>query len=64
MLIINFYFSHKNPLVRTATARLLTCIVMISGTETVLSHTANKDTRNQVLTTAAELLTDGNLETR
>ncbi|KAJ9589086.1 hypothetical protein L9F63_017631 [Diploptera punctata] len=56
--------SHKNPLVRTATARLLTCIVMISGSESILDATANKDTRRQVLLTSAKLLGDGNLETR
>ncbi|XP_069674565.1 TOG array regulator of axonemal microtubules protein 2-like [Periplaneta americana] len=56
--------SHKNPLVRTAAARLLTCVVIISGSETILSPTANKEIRRRVLSTAAKFLADGNLETR
>ncbi|XP_055615883.1 uncharacterized protein LOC129761990 [Toxorhynchites rutilus septentrionalis] len=56
--------SHKNPLVRTATARLLVCICALSGLDPILGTSANPRTRKAILVILAIFLTDKNLETR
>ncbi|XP_067007380.1 TOG array regulator of axonemal microtubules protein 2-like [Anabrus simplex] len=55
---------HKNPLVRSATARLLTCIAVLAGPDVILGPYGNKDTRRRMLATMAQLLADGNVNTR
>ncbi|XP_001648160.2 uncharacterized protein LOC5563844 [Aedes aegypti] len=55
---------HKNPLVRTATARLLVCICALSGLDAILGTNANPRTRKAILSMLAKFLTDKNLETR
>ncbi|XP_052888654.1 uncharacterized protein LOC128297125 [Anopheles moucheti] len=55
---------HRNPLVRTATARLLVCICVVSGLDAILGTTANTRTRKTILSMLAKFLTDKNLETR
>jgi len=55
---------HKNPLVRTATARLLTCIVALKTPNTMLTQPNLREPCKRVLETAALLLGDGNLDTR
>uniref|UniRef100_A0A182JNQ0 CLASP_N domain-containing protein n=1 Tax=Anopheles christyi TaxID=43041 RepID=A0A182JNQ0_9DIPT len=55
---------HRNPLVRTATARLLVCICVVAGLDAILGTTANTRTRKTILTMLAKFLTDKNLETR
>ncbi|XP_001847337.2 uncharacterized protein LOC6037423 [Culex quinquefasciatus] len=55
---------HKNPLVRTATARLLVCICALSGLDAILGTNASPRTRKEILTMLAKFLTDKNLETR
>lgn len=55
---------HKNPLVRTATARLLVCVCALSGLDAILGTNASPRTRKEILTMLAKFLTDKNLETR
>ncbi|XP_035891443.1 uncharacterized protein LOC118502849 isoform X1 [Anopheles stephensi] len=55
---------HRNPLVRTATARLLVCICVVSGLDAILGTTANTRTRKTILSMLAKFLTDKNMETR
>ncbi|XP_058118625.1 uncharacterized protein LOC131284070 [Anopheles ziemanni] len=55
---------HRNPLVRTATARLLVCICVVAGLETILGTTANTRTRKTILSMLAKILTDKNQETK
>ncbi|XP_053670746.1 uncharacterized protein LOC128721062 [Anopheles nili] len=55
---------HRNPLVRTATARLLVCVCVVSGLDAILGATANTRTRKTILSMLAKFLTDKNLETR
>uniref|UniRef100_A0A1B6JBB9 TOG domain-containing protein n=1 Tax=Homalodisca liturata TaxID=320908 RepID=A0A1B6JBB9_9HEMI len=55
---------HNNPLVRTATARLLTCIVALKTPNAILTHPNLRDTCRKMLETATLLLADNNLDTR
>uniref|UniRef100_A0A182QLJ2 Uncharacterized protein n=1 Tax=Anopheles farauti TaxID=69004 RepID=A0A182QLJ2_9DIPT len=55
---------HRNPLVRTATARLLVCVCVVAGLDAILGTTANTRTRKIILSMLAKFLTDKNLETR
>uniref|UniRef100_A0A182N5I5 CLASP_N domain-containing protein n=1 Tax=Anopheles dirus TaxID=7168 RepID=A0A182N5I5_9DIPT len=55
---------HRNPLVRTATARLLVCVCVVAGLDAILGTTANTRTRKTILSMLAKFLTDKNLETR
>lgn len=56
--------THKNDLVRTATARLLVCAVVIAGTENILSQNGSEHTRKRLITNLLKFLEDKNLETR
>uniref|UniRef100_A0A1B6LVU5 TOG domain-containing protein n=1 Tax=Graphocephala atropunctata TaxID=36148 RepID=A0A1B6LVU5_9HEMI len=56
--------THNNPLVRTATARLLTCIVALKTPTTILTHPNLRDTCKKILETATLLLADNNLDAR
>ncbi|KFB46086.1 AGAP004312-PC-like protein [Anopheles sinensis] len=55
---------HRNPLVRTATARLLLCICVDAGMEALIGTTANTRTRKTYLSMLAKTLTDKNQETK
>ncbi|XP_068085241.1 TOG array regulator of axonemal microtubules protein 1 [Anabrus simplex] len=54
--------SHQNPIVRTVAARLLLSIVNKLGPERVML--SPKETRDKILLTGANFLTEGSLETR
>lgn len=56
--------THNNPLVRTATARLLTCVVALKTPSAILTHPSLQDTCKKILEAAALLLADSNLDTR
>lgn len=56
--------THNNPLVRTATARLLTCIVALKTPNAILTQPTLQDTCKKILEAAALLLADSNLDTR
>lgn len=50
--------AHKNPLVRTATARLFVCACALNGVESVLGSESNPRTRKRILTELTTSLTD------
>lgn len=54
--------THQNALVRTTTSYLLCRLVANLGSERV--YAMNKDCRDRIFLTAAQLLTEGSLETR
>lgn len=54
--------SHQNALVRTTTSYLLCRTVVNLGAEKV--YAMNKDSRDRIFVTGAQLLTEGSLETR
>ncbi|XP_055596539.1 uncharacterized protein LOC129746708 [Uranotaenia lowii] len=56
--------THKNPMVRIATARLLVCICALSGLDCILGTNANPRTRQAILKMLAKFLTDKNLDAR
>ncbi|RZB40601.1 protein FAM179B-like, partial [Asbolus verrucosus] len=55
---------HKNPLVRTATVRLLVCVIVIAGADFILNPNNNEYTRKRIILNLARFLEDKNLETR
>lgn len=55
---------HKNDLVRTATARLLVCAVVIAGTENILNQNAAEHTRKRLIINMEKFIEDKSLETR
>ena len=54
--------THQNALVRTTTSYLLSRLVIGLGAEKV--YAMNKDSRDRIFLTGAQLLTEGSLETR
>lgn len=60
--IINKGITHKSPLVRGASARLLVCVVGIVGVETIFN--GGKETRGRILNAGATFMQDGNQEVR
>lgn len=56
--------THKNDLVRSATARLLVCIVVIAGSENILSPNSNDHTKRRLITNMVKFLDDKCSETR
>lgn len=55
---------HKNPLVRSATVRLLVCAIVIAGPDFILNPNNNEYTRKRIILNMARFLEDRNLETR
>jgi hypothetical protein len=55
---------HKNPLVRSATVRLLVCAIVIVGADFILNPNNNEYTRKRIILNMARFLEDRNLETR
>ncbi|XP_054275395.1 TOG array regulator of axonemal microtubules protein 2-like isoform X1 [Macrosteles quadrilineatus] len=55
---------HNNPLVRTATARLLSCVVALKTPNTILTHPHLRDTCKRIIETGALLLADSNINVR
>lgn len=55
---------HKNPIVRSTTARLLASIGKQAGVEQIVGVEANVRTRKRVLANLAKFLTDKNVDTR
>ncbi|RZF47284.1 hypothetical protein LSTR_LSTR015714, partial [Laodelphax striatellus] len=56
--------SHKNPLARIATARLLLCIATIVGVNVLFTSAIYQKTRKRMLEAAAHLMDDTNLEAK
>jgi hypothetical protein len=56
--------SHRNAVVRAATARLFTMIVNKSGADILLGPSAGKVFRHQILSATAKFLQDKNEDTR
>ncbi|CAH0559328.1 unnamed protein product [Brassicogethes aeneus] len=55
---------HKNHLVRLAVARLLVCVVVISGSDKIVGSSSTDGTRKRIFISMARFLNDINLETR
>ncbi|KAJ8915225.1 hypothetical protein NQ315_015448 [Exocentrus adspersus] len=55
---------HKNPLVRTATARLIVCAVVIAGPDNILHPHNNEFTRKRIIISMVKFLDDKCHETR
>lgn len=62
--LINKGPDHKNPLVRTATARLMVCCVVIAGTDNILYGNTTELTRRRIVLSMVKFLNDKTLETR
>ncbi|XP_039295582.1 TOG array regulator of axonemal microtubules protein 2 isoform X2 [Nilaparvata lugens] len=56
--------SHKNPLVRIATARLLVCTATIVGVNVLFTSSMYQKTRKRMIESAALLMDDTHLETK
>lgn len=56
--------THKNDLVRTATARLLVCAVVIAGTDNILNQNGSDHTRKRLIMNMVKFLEDKSLEAR
>lgn len=56
--------SHKNPLVRTATLRLIVCAVVITGSDIILGSPGHEATRKRIIIFFPQFLFDKHLETR
>lgn len=56
--------SHKHPIVRSATARILTEICKKAGNDQIIGSDANPRTRKRVMSNLAMFLLDKNMETR
>ncbi|GAB0086224.1 TOG array regulator of axonemal microtubules protein 1 [Sergentomyia squamirostris] len=54
--------THPNAIVRTTTAKLLTKVIEVAGYEKIFN--SSRETRDKVIMTGANLLTEGSLETR
>ncbi|XP_030767623.1 uncharacterized protein LOC115891312 [Sitophilus oryzae] len=55
---------HKNALVRSASARLVVCAVVIAGSTNVLNPNSNDYTRRRVILNMVRFLNDKTMETR
>lgn len=56
--------THKNDLVRIATARLLVCTVVIAGVENILSQSSSEHTKKRLITNMMKFLKDKNIDAR
>lgn len=56
--------THKNPLVRCATVRLLVCAVIMTGAASILNPNNNEFTRKRVILYMIRFLEDKNIDTR
>lgn len=55
---------HRNHLVRTATARLMVCCVIITGAENILFGNTSNLTRRRIILSMLKFIQDKSLETR
>lgn len=58
--------THKNPLVRTATIRLIICAVVINGTDALFNNNTSvgESLRKKIVMLMVQFIEDKNLETR
>ncbi|KAJ8979932.1 hypothetical protein NQ317_003674 [Molorchus minor] len=56
--------THKNPLVRIATARLLVCAIILAGPQNILNPNGNEFTRKRIILNMVRFLEDKDMDTR